>query len=420
MDEKQQPSGRSGVSKLVRGAFALAAVAVSVSAGGCLTRPVAGLQPTTKTNFTTVVKQNAVDKVDLLFAIDNSRSMGDKQALLKDAVPDLIGRLLVPNCIDATTDPKNPKTVARGADGVCPDPSKDEFPAVYDLHIGIVTSSLGGGGAEQTGGSPICPPSALEAVFNKYNAHNDDKGHLINRKRPTAANSTGIEDTVADAVAIDGSGGNFLAWLPKVDKNTGKAPPNVPAVAPDPTNATAFQAGQTQLENDFADLVTGTQEYGCGLEAQMESWYRFLVQPDPYDSIVITPDPNNGPPKAVLTDVDATLLKQRHDFLRPDSLVAVIMLTDEEDSWSDPLAVGGRGWVTRATSFPSSPTNLMPRGTSACVPTTRAARRAALRERWPTAKTSRATQTANSAAAPTARVTTRPRMTTSTSVTSTT
>ena len=364
--DNEQHSGRSGVSRLVRGAFALAAVAASIGAGGCLTRPVAGLQPTTKTNVNLVVKQNAVDKVDLLFAIDNSRSMGDKQALLKDAVPDLIGRLLVPNCIDSTTDPKNPKTVARGADGKCPDPAKDEFSPVYDLHIGLVTSSLGGGGAESTGGQAICPPMASEPVYMKYNAHNDDKGHLINRKRPTAANTTGVEDTILDAVAVDGSGGNFLAWLPKVDKNTGKAAPNVPAIAPDPNNAVAFKAGQDQLISDFQTLVTGTQEYGCGLEAQMESWYRFLVQPDPYDAISINPDPNGGPPKAKLEGVDAVLLKQRHDFLRPDSLLAVIMLTDEEDSWSDPLAVGGRGWVTRASTFPGSPTNLMPRGTSAC------------------------------------------------------
>ena len=43
---------------------------------GCITRPVASQSPTTKTNFTSVVRQAAVDKVDILFAIDNSASMG--------------------------------------------------------------------------------------------------------------------------------------------------------------------------------------------------------------------------------------------------------------------------------------------------------------------------------------------------------
>jgi hypothetical protein len=357
MDEKQQSNGLgAGARKLIGGAIIGSVIAISV---GCLSRPVAGLQPTTKTNFNTVVKQQAIDKVDLLFAIDNSRSMGDKQALLAAAVPDLIGRLLSPACINPT-DPtvaptasaKDPKT----GQPTCADPLKLEFPAVYDLHIGIVSSSLGGGGAEQTGGTAICPDTALEPVYTKYNGHNNDKGHLLNRKRPSAPNSTGVEDTVANAVAKDGSGGNFLAWLPAIDKNNGKAQPNVP-VEPD----------QTTLETDFKFLVGGTQEYGCGLEAQMESWYRFLVQPDPWDSIQIVDDPNGGPKKATLAGVDATLLKQRHDFLRPDSLVAVIMVTDEEDSWSDPLAVGGRGWVTRAQQFPGSPTGFMPKGTSECT-----------------------------------------------------
>jgi hypothetical protein len=259
------------------------------------------------------------NKVDLLFAIDNSRSMGDKQALLAKAVPapGIIGGFLT---------------------------------EVADMHIAIVSSSLGGGGAEQTGGGPICPANALEPVFNKYSAHNDDKGHLINRVKPTVANSSGVEDTVLNARPIDGSGGNFLAWLPGKTSS-----PNVP-----------FEPDHATLDADFQTLVTGVQEEGCGLEAQMESWYRFLVQPDPYDSIQVNPDPEGGPPKASLVGTDAVLLKQRHDFLRPDSVVIVIQVTDEEDSWSDPLALGGRGWATRATGFPGSPTGLMPRETSYC------------------------------------------------------
>ncbi len=268
------------------------------------------------------VPQLMSNKVDILFAIDNSRSMGDKQALLAQAVPNVIAGFL----------------------------SGKQFPAVTDMHIGIVSSSLGGGGAEQTGGQPICAPNALEPVFNKYNSHNDDKGRLINRVKPKSANGSGAEDTVAHAVPTDGNGGNFLAWLPA------KTPtPNVPP-----------ETDQTALMTDFQTLIIGTQEYGCGLEAQLESWYRFLVQPDPYDALLVNPDPNGGPPKTVLTGTDATVIKQRHDFLRNDSVVIVVQVTDEEDSWTDPLAIGGRGWVTRTTTFPGSPTNLMPRGTSAC------------------------------------------------------
>lgn len=39
------------------------------------------------------------NKVDLLFMIDNSASMGDKQAVLADAVPKLLVGLLQPKCV---------------------------------------------------------------------------------------------------------------------------------------------------------------------------------------------------------------------------------------------------------------------------------------------------------------------------------
>ena len=60
-------------------AFGAAFSAVGMS---CLDRPVTNASPTTQTNFTAVVHNEAVDKVDLLFMIDNSASMGDKQELL--------------------------------------------------------------------------------------------------------------------------------------------------------------------------------------------------------------------------------------------------------------------------------------------------------------------------------------------------
>ena len=65
------------------------------------------------------------------------------------------------------------------------------------------------------------------------------------------------------------------------EQNNGKTPPNV----------TAYGDGQaTQLVTDFQSLVSGVQQHGCGLEAQLESWYRFLIVPDPYGSITLTSD----------------------------------------------------------------------------------------------------------------------------------
>ena len=61
------------------------AVAGSAAAAGCLERPVTPLSPKTTNVFVSKIKQTAVNKIDLLFMIDNSISMADKQAVLKDA-----------------------------------------------------------------------------------------------------------------------------------------------------------------------------------------------------------------------------------------------------------------------------------------------------------------------------------------------
>src|SRR4029077_14963572 len=106
--------------------------------------------PNLKTNFTNVIHQNSVDKIDLLFMIDNSASMGDKQALLAAAVPDLITRLVQPNCVD----PMGNVLGQSDMNGQC-GMGKPEFPAVHDMHIGILTSSLGGRGGNQ------CPADGL-------------------------------------------------------------------------------------------------------------------------------------------------------------------------------------------------------------------------------------------------------------------
>jgi hypothetical protein len=306
----------------------------------------------------------SIDKVDVLFAIDNSASMGDKQSLLSSAVATFINRLLVPNCVDVSAKtckaPTDCSSLGSGAlcdpygnggTGQCYIPgdgqacksipnTKPELSPVHDLHVGIVSSSLGGGGSPD-----VCVPATNDPT------HQNDKGHLLNR---TAGNPT--EGTIANAKPTDGNGGNFLAWLPASDpKNAGKPAPNV----------TPYSDGQSaQLVTDFQSLVNGVNQHGCGLEAQLESWYRFLVQPDPWDSITLD---TSNPPRAQLTSVDATLLKMRHDFLRPDSIVAIVQLTDEEDSWSDPMWLGGYGWVLRTQTTPGGPgQGVGPRGTSEC------------------------------------------------------
>ncbi len=266
--------------------------------------------------------------VDLLFMIDNSASMGDKQSLLGLAIPVLIERLVTPNCVDAT---------GNAIPGVVSDPSgncamgKPEFAPVKDLHIGIVSSSLGGRGGDQ------CPDNQTNPANPSLSAHTNDHGELINRAG-VRGNPT-IENPMPDETPPD----NFLAYFPG-----SPMPPN------DVTNPTV-------LVSEFSTAVLGVHDHGCGFEAQNEAWYRFLAQPDPFANIDM--GTNGG---RTLSGVDQTILKQRADFLRPDSLLAVIVVTDENEEVADPLAVGGQAWAFENTAFPGSPEMTAPEGTIEC------------------------------------------------------
>jgi hypothetical protein len=286
--------------------------------------------------------QRRADKIDILFVVDNSLSMGTKQDLLRSAIPDFLDRLLVPECVS-----DDGKLTAPRVNGMsCPPGFVDKVKPVTDLHVGVITSSLGGGGGDQCDPTAHIKPEEAPTLTN-FLRHNDDRGHLINRKKPDPSNPppSGMEDPVPGALPA-----SFLAWLP----NGGSTLPPVPPYA-----------DRLRLYADFGDLVSGAQEFGCGLEGQLEAFYRFLIQPDPWDRIEI--DATQNPPAASLVGVDPIVLQQRRDFLRPDSAVAVIVVTDEEDSWSDPMWLTGRGWITRSLKNSYDTVGLLPRGTAACA-----------------------------------------------------
>ncbi len=145
---------------------------------GCLSRPVAACDPSARTTVEVRTKVTAIDKIDLLFAIDNSQSMGDKQALLARAVPDLVNRLLQPNCVDDDLKVLGPSDLKSSGEATCA-VGKLEFAPVRDLHVGILTSSIGGaGGNTCVRGETVGPDRRIDANLDR---HNDDGAHLINR-----------------------------------------------------------------------------------------------------------------------------------------------------------------------------------------------------------------------------------------------
>jgi len=224
-------------------------------------------------------------KIDLLFMIDNSSSMADKQNILADAVPNLVDQLIEPRCIDPATG----RTVGNAMNGVCI-VGERTFEPVKDIHIGVITSSLGNHGA---GG--VCE-DALDVSLGRSDPHNDDRAHLL------ARGSGGVPVPTFQTKG-------FLNYNPGVAGGL---------------------VTSADVATPFKEMVRGVGQHGCGYEASLEAVYRFLVDPEPYDTIRID-SIFGGHGIAVLNGVDEALLKQRADFLRPDSLVSVVLVTDEND-----------------------------------------------------------------------------------------
>lgn len=247
-----------------------------IVAPACLNRPIEPIEHKSSVVITEALTQSKVDKIDIVLAIDDSGSMADKQAILAVAVPDLVEALVNPPCVD---DEGALVVVLDGPLTECPEGSRREFEPVLDIHIGILSSSLG------TRGSPWVPETSCH----------DDNGALVDRLEGDTTQET-----------YEGMG--FLAWEPESES----------------TQAGLYKDVAT-LNTDLNSMVLGVGQRGCGHEAQMESWYRFLVDPDPYATVTVEND------RAVAAGTDAALIQQRKEFLRPDSLVAIIMLSDEND-----------------------------------------------------------------------------------------
>ncbi len=232
------------------------------------------------------------DAVDILFVVDNSTSMGDKQAIFKAAIPDLIDQMVKPPCFNESTG----EFVAFDDQGNCTGAGVSRvFEPVTDIHVAVISSSLGshGLGPDQVEGKPICPDDVFEQ---------NDRAHLIPSVRP--------ED------GLDASNGGFLVW-----DSAGDA------------DAAETDAKLAALATSFGGQVDAVREHGCGFEAPLEAAYRFLVEPEPYATIERGPcsDADTSNNCALPTGVDSELLAQREAFLRPDSHVVIVFLSDEND-----------------------------------------------------------------------------------------
>src|SRR6478735_232856 len=245
--------------------------------------------------------QQKSDKLDVLFVVDNSGTMADKQNILQASLSKFLTRLANPLCVDAQGKPV--ATQPASGDAACITGTRELTP-VKDMHLGVITTSIG------SHGGSVCatPTSALD--------HLDDRAELLPAQRP---NLPSYKD--AGYLAYDAAGALGISELDHVI-------------------------------TDLQTIVSAAGEHGCGYEAPLEAMYRFLVDPEPPLSIKLvnqqsTPD-----------GINSALLAQRNAFLRPDSALAIVILSDENDCSIRDDSVG---W------FVGSTTSRMPRSTTACA-----------------------------------------------------
>jgi len=234
--------------------------------------------------------QKTSDKLDVLFVVDNSVSMAGKQSILANSVQAFVSRLANPRCVDSKGNPVAAQP-ATGADE-CTTGTR-EFTPVTDMHIGAITSSLG------AHGGVVC------AMPTSSKDHLDDKGQLLATMR------TGV-------ATYKNSG--FLSL-----DSTGKAGITDPAL----------------ISSQLSSLIVAAGEQGCGFEATLESMYRFLVDPKPPASVELVGQTTTP------VGLNQDLLDQRAAFLRPDSSLAIVILSDENDC---SIRDDGVGWFVGSSS----------------------------------------------------------------------
>ncbi len=260
----------------------------------------AGAAGVTGTPLDMVDTQKKSDKLDVLFVVDNSVSMGDKQGILSRSVPAFVNRLLNPRCVDAQGNAVASQPTSGGE--ACTQ-GKREFTPVSDMHIGAITSSLGAHGGQ------VC------ATSTSADDHLDDKAQLV--------------ATMRDNVPTYQDSG-FLSF-----DTTGKA--GVPSSA--------------TLTSQLSTMISAVGEHGCGFEATLEAMYRFLIDPKPPASVELVQQTSTP------TGTNQAVLAERAAFLRPDSSLAIVILSDENDC---SIQDTGVGWFVGSVQR-------MPLSTAACA-----------------------------------------------------
>ncbi|MEM1413758.1 MAG: hypothetical protein AAGH15_02595 [Myxococcota bacterium] len=241
---------------------------VVLAFAGCSDRDLRPLNPCTFANVSDDISIENVDEVDLLFMVDNSNSMEQEQASLTDEIPRLV-RVLASGVL---TDPDTGGVVR-------------EFPPVRSLRVGVISSDMGAGGNVV----PTCTNSSF-----------GDDGLLIDRGNVASMGR-----------ACEASYPSFLEF----ERDPGESEEDETARI-------------TQLANDVACVAElGTD--GCGFEQQLEA---ILKSTTPASSELRFQEGTRGNGDVNRVEGSGSAMDPDDDqFVRPNSLLAIVALTDEDD-----------------------------------------------------------------------------------------
>ncbi len=284
--------------------------AVAFVATGCSERNLRPLTPCTTAGASASVNIDDVKNVDLLFMVDNSGSMRQEQAKLRAEFPTMVRALL-----SGDTDGDN----------------NQDYPPVQSLRIAVITSDMGVGGVGTTPETTTtkisgCGANAMApGGIDFARAHYGDDGAF--RTQQTSLRITGQLQVDCD---VDNDGNDDVV-----------AAADLPAFLTfDQDLANPPTMGEVDDYVRRVSCFTNVGTLGCAFEQQLESTLKALT-PSTYTPV--------GGPFHFASGQDARGLGQGDDtetsidpaanggWLRDDSLLAVVLVTDEDDcSASDP------------------------------------------------------------------------------------
>ncbi|MET0286039.1 MAG: hypothetical protein ABW352_16270, partial [Polyangiales bacterium] len=249
----------------------------------------APLGPCTVSAVSERVDQSGVSDVDLLFVIDNSGSMASEQLKLAQQLPNLVTVLTSGDRFPGVADEDLPAGAT---------PENRKFTPVKTLHLGVVSTNAGG--------IDEVPANQQQAIQSC--AGEGDDGQLQNS---TAVAVDGVYAMSRNEFVGYDAGQEVLAPRPNCDIS------GLPKYQ-------VFEAGEDEAATTALAFgcVAALGVRGCPFEQQLESMWKALA---PSQGI------GNSNLFKFINGSKGQGDRYNQDFLRDEAILAVIIVSDEED-----------------------------------------------------------------------------------------